>query len=102
MRLIDADEVVQRILGYRNDDPFPGDWDSSCAYKMGCEDAIGCVEECATISIVRCKDCKHYKPQNQSVRWKHITNYCMRSAAIKVGYNDFCSFGVRRDEDERN
>ena len=51
------------------------------------------------VEVVRCKDCKHYKTQNKSARWNHETLYCMRSAAVKVKPDDFCSYGVRREDD---
>ena len=46
-------------------------------------------------TVVHCRDCKHYKPQNGSVQWNHKTPYCMRKVAIKVNPDDFCSFGER-------
>ena len=51
------------------------------------------------VEVVRCRDCKHYKTQNKSASWNHNTLYCMRSAAVKVKPDDFCSYGVRREKD---
>lgn len=50
------------------------------------------------VEVVRCKDCKHYKPQSKSVRWSCTTNHCCRSATVKTSPNDFCSFAERRKE----
>lgn len=47
--------------------------------------------------VVRCKDCKHYRPQVKSSQWENKTNYCCRTAVIKVKPNDFCSFGAKMD-----
>ena len=50
------------------------------------------------VEVVRCKDCKHYKPQNKSAHWEHKVPYCMRLVAVKVKPDDFCSYGERRNE----
>lgn len=47
--------------------------------------------------VVRCKDCEHFKPQNQSAHWSATKCYCMRTAAVKVNENDFCSHGVKKE-----
>lgn len=49
------------------------------------------------VEVVRCKDCKHYKPQNKSKRWHGTKKYCCRVSVIKVSDNDFCSFGAKMD-----
>ena len=53
----------------------------------------------AHVSIVRCKDCKHYRPQKKSARWENRANYCNRIVTIKVQPYDFCSHGERKDGD---
>ena len=50
-------------------------------------------------TVVRCKDCKHYKPQKKSAHWENRTNYCNRIVTIKVQPYDFCSYGERKDGD---
>ena len=49
------------------------------------------------VPVVRCKDCKHYKPRNQSVYWNETTPCCHRSAALKFPADGFCSYGERRE-----
>ena len=46
---------------------------------------------------VRCKDCKHYKPQVKGAHIKGHTPYCCRSATVKVDSGDYCSYGERKD-----
>lgn len=46
--------------------------------------------------VVRCKDCKHYKPQNQGAHRNCTTPYCTRVCTIKVSPDDFCSHGERK------
>lgn len=45
--------------------------------------------------VVRCKDCKHYN------EWQNGTGSCQRSESSSfwfgVDFNDFCSFGERRE-----
>ena len=47
--------------------------------------------------IVRCRDCKHYRPQKKSAHWENRANYCNRIVTIKVRPYDFCSYGERKD-----
>ena len=49
------------------------------------------------VEVVRCKDCKYYKPQEKSRHWNSEKKYCNRSATVKVNDEDFCSYGERRD-----
>ena len=51
------------------------------------------------VPVVRCKDCKHYKPQKKSAYWENRANYCNRIVTIKVQPYDFCSYGERKDGD---
>lgn len=50
------------------------------------------------VPVVRCKDCKHYKPQNQGAHRNCTTPYCMRVVTVKVSPSDFCSYGERRND----
>ena len=52
------------------------------------------------VPVVRCKDCIHYKPQNQGAHRNCTTPYCMRVVAVKVKPDDFCSYGERRTDNE--
>ena len=52
------------------------------------------------VPVVRCKDCKHYRPQKKSAHWENKANYCNRIVTIKVQPYDFCSYGERKDGDE--
>ena len=51
----------------------------------------------AQVPIVRCKDCKHYRPQKKSAHWDNRANYCNRIVTIKVQPYDFCSYGERKE-----
>lgn len=48
---------------------------------------------------IRCKDCKHYRPQTQSAHWKNTTNYCCRTVAIKMKPTDYCSYGELKERE---
>ena len=47
--------------------------------------------------VVRCKDCKHYRPQKKSAHWENRANYCNRIVTIRVQPYDFCSYGERKE-----
>ena len=53
------------------------------------------------VEVVRCKDCKHYKPQNQGAHRNCTTPYCVRVVAVKVSPDDFCSYGERKDNERK-
>ena len=52
------------------------------------------------VPVVRCKDCKHYRPQKKSAHWENRANYCNRVVTIKVQPDDFCSYGERKEGDD--
>ena len=70
-------------------------------YRQGKIDALIEVTALAptvdAVEVVRCKDCKHYKPRNQSAQWEQATPCCLRSAALKFPAEGFCSYGERRE-----
>ena len=51
----------------------------------------------ARMPIVRCKDCKHYRPQKKSAHGDNRAYYCNRVVTIKVQPYDFCSYGERKE-----
>ncbi len=57
------------------------------------EDLCNHFKNKADVVVVRCKDCKYYKAQKQSVNWKNKKKYCCRVVALKVNENDYCSYG---------
>lgn len=50
------------------------------------------------VEVVRCKDCKYYKPPKQSAHWEHKVPYCCRVTTVKVQQDGFCSYGERRSD----
>jgi hypothetical protein len=52
------------------------------------------------VPVVRCKDCRHYKPQKKSAHWNSTVPYCCRCTVVKVTPDDFCSYGEKRNEHE--
>ena len=87
MRLIDANALIKEA----NSDGAYGYVD---AKQIADAPTIGAVE------IVRCKDCKHYKPQKKSAHWENSANYCNRIVTIKTQPDDFCSYGEQKDGDD--
>lgn len=54
----------------------------------------------ARVPVVRCKDCKHYRPQKKSAHWENRAYYCNRIVTIKTRPYDFCSYGEREEGDD--
>ena len=87
MRLIDGDALMYEA----NSDGAYGYVDAKQISEAHTIDAV---------EVVRCKDCKHYRPQKKSAHWENRANYCNRIVTIKVQPYDFCSYGEQKDGDE--
>ena len=87
-RLIDADVLMNEA----NSDGAYGYVDAKQISEAPTIDAV---------EIVRCRDCKHYRPQKKSAHWENRANYCNRIVTIKVRPYDFCSYGERKDDDNK-
>lgn len=88
-RLIDANAMLD-------------DWLENCENEYVYDtnavlDSIDSQPTVGSVEVVRCKDCKHYKPQKKSAHWGNRTNYCNRIVTIKVQPYDFCSYGERKE-----
>lgn len=85
MRLIDADELKGKAFA----DPDDGE------YFVYCQD----IDEAPTVDavpVVRCKDCKYYKPDE----YECGCDFAGGLPYVKAG--DFCSYGERKvDENGR-
>ena len=94
-RLIDANALLE-LVQFR----LPID-NQNAEVIAGCVDITRRLIENAptvdAVEVVRCKDCKHYKPQNQGAHRNCTTPYCMRMVAVKVSPDDFCSHGEGRE-----
>ena len=91
MRLIDADRAIEIVRNQGIAHPN--------AYHLT-NYATLILREAPTVDaaeVVRCKDCKHYKPQKKSAHWENRTNYCNRIVTIKVQPYDFCSYGEPKE-----
>ena len=90
---IEREEVLKHKRKMSGAD-FGGEfWDEAVL----CED-IRKIPTADVVPVVRCKDCKYYKAQKQSVNWKNKKKYCCRVVALKVNENDYCSYGKRKCE----
>ena len=84
-RLIDADALIKEAC-------VDGAYGYVDAKQISESPTIDAVE------IVRCKDCKHYRPQKKSAHWENKANYCNRIVTIKVQPYDFCSHGEQKED----
>lgn len=92
-RLIDADAAVKLLRG-KCVAKYPLTF---CTGLFAAADEISKLPTVDAVEVVRCRDCKHYKTQSQSVHREDKALFCCRSATVKVNPNDFCSSGERRD-----
>lgn len=98
-RLIDANSILDDFLKRYTEMEKDGKLVfAACEIKQDFADMISNVPTVDAVPVVRCKDCKHYKPQKKSAHWENRTNYCNRVVTIKVQPYDFCSYGERKEE----
>ena len=100
-RLIDADALMDVI---RQHEYRLATKQGSIDYGMFTLGIQQAVDEQPTVDaaeVVRCRDCKHYKPQKKSAHWENRANYCNRVVTIKTHPDDFCSYGEQKDGDNK-
>lgn len=89
MRLIDADKLLLKIM----DMEFFDGRDEGVFWNAVTEE-----HTVDAVKVIRCKDCVNYK-------WM-FGGYCMRCEKISypapVNEDDFCSYGVRKDDSSEN
>ena len=83
MRLIDADDLVNKIVFYTKI-PIP--------YKERVEDAIQDMPTVDAVEVVRCKDCK-YSDEN----WRRVSVRWLPCMDVRTGSNWFCGSAERKD-----
>ena len=100
-RLIDADALLDEFLNRYTEREKEGNLVfAACEIKQDFADMISNVPTVDAVEVVRCRDCKHYKPQKKSAHWENRANYCNRIVTIKTQPYDFCSYGERKDGNE--
>ena len=93
-RLIDADKLIDFIdVGHLR---HPGEL---CYSETDVANLLLHAPTVDAVEIVRCRDCKHYRPQKKSAHWENSVNYCNRVVTIKTHPDDFCSYGEQKDGD---
>ena len=74
--------------------------EKSCAIGAAAVDVLDIHKAPAVdaVEVVRCGECKHYRPQKPIISRNGNVKYCCRSSYVKVKEGDFCSYGERREE----
>lgn len=54
-------------------------------------DEVDCFQPADVAPVVRCKDCKHFDPENH-----HCDHHMGTAAPLRRKPDDFCSYGERR------
>ena len=98
MRLIDADALMDVIRQHEYRLATKQGAIDYGMFTLGIQQAVDEQPTVDAVEVVRCKDCKHYKPQKKSAHWENRANYCNRIVTIKVQPDDFCSYGERKEE----
>jgi hypothetical protein len=86
MRLIDADSLIKN-------------WERDRGRMFDADYFIFTIEHAPTVDaepVVRCKDCKNW------TEWENGAGSCQRSDSVMwigTDFNDFCSFGERKEDD---
>ena len=94
-RLIDADAIIDFIDMGHTRNPL-----ETCFSERDVVDMLESASTVDAVEVVRCRDCKHYRPQKKSAHWENRANYCNRVVTIKVQPDDFCSYGERKEGDD--
>ena len=107
MRYIDADAVLQEVEKLKKS-PWYND-DYGFGTKQARQDGVGvvvdlCIKQAPTadvVEVVRCKDCKHYFNGCCYVSTRTNKGCYPRVNVHSRGYDDYCSYGERRGENDR-
>ena len=97
MRLIDADALMDVIRQHEYRLATKQGAIDYGMFTLGIQQAVDEQPTVDAVEVVRCKDCKHYKPQKKSAHWENRADYCNRIVTIKTRPYDFCSYGERKD-----
>ena len=90
-RLIDADKLLTNAINISN-------WEGQIILSAVPTTDIFAAPTVDAVPVVRCRDCKYYKPQKKSAHWENRANYCNRVVTIKTQPDDFCSYGKRKED----
>ena len=95
MRLIDADRLSEAIY-----DNVSAPYEDASWAKENCLAEIEAAQTVDAIPVVRCRECKHWKPTGSKagnsfsdmeyIGGCEFTKYCRRES-------DFCSYGKRKE-----
>lgn len=83
-KYIDSEALKRDLIDNRN------------FYPAIVANAIEHAPACDVVEVVRCKDCKHYSPDNKNGL---LHSPCSRIFAMSIcKENSFCSYGERKED----
>ena len=92
-RLIDADALLDEFLNrYTERERNRNLVFAACEIKQDFADMISNAPNVDSVSVVRCRDCKHCDPENY-----HCDHYMGTGAPLRRKADDFCSYGERKE-----
>lgn len=86
MAYIEREKAIDKILSLKTSGAFTQAFKNAVLQTLEQEPAADVVE------VVRCKDCKYCDPDN-----RHFDHYMVTVFPVSREYNDFCSYGERKD-----
>ncbi len=96
---IEREEVLKEQKTFTEYDE--GGWDA--AVRAVPVDAIKNFPAADVVEVVRCKDCKHYDKHGYKICTLHSEPSDQFGAGVNIYMerDDFCSYGERRDNNDR-
>ena len=91
-RLIDADAIIDFIDMGHTRNPL-----ETCFSERDVVDMLESAPTVDAVPVVRCKDCKHYE-----IHKPKVLENCERNGyIIPMKPDDFCSYGERKEGDDK-
>ena len=99
-RLIDANalKIAFKCREMEDIDLYGGVHIAECFQGYEANEIVDKMPTVDAVEVVRCKDCKYYKPRHQSAHWKQTALCCTRTAWVNYPPDGFCSYGERRTD----
>ena len=107
-RLIDANALIASGYNATLDKVFPNWWElpdstkeAVCKHGQYLKKLINELPTVDAVEVVRCKDCKFYKDSPMGGKGCH-THFNGRTEFIPKNDNDFCSYGGKKIDEQKD
>lgn len=94
--------AVEELENLRQQYEMHDDCDELVARR--CKNAIAVLPLADVFTVIRCRECKHYK-EFRTKKYKQLMRFCCRMSKHEMEYpvkpEDFCSYGAKMDGGEK-